>query len=360
MKTKRRIISGITAALAVGTWGGEASAQFGDLQRTLFRGVQYVGNRTFISNPQGGPLFDNNIWDQRIEWNRTGQGWTYENFRFFGPDSFDNPNTLDLGPIKIQLGLDPAINNQGQPVGIHSRFGYTTTLIPEVFFEMETGQRGFDIFSGQTNFRPTPVRYDVTINTGVQDFEWSGNMFVDANGRMNALGFYDYEMRLVNVGSSSADGFFLHNDEITDFDTGPVNISGHVLFDALAGLAQALGQTAEAAVPRTLSGATGTINSARAKVDEIMARIQAGEEVSDAEMSFVMQQMFIAAFEADPMGFIQNGMPTTVPGFEGLEIAVSDEQPEPAGLNTVPEPGTLLFLGSAAAAARLLQRRRRR
>lgn len=337
----------------------EALAQFGDFQRTFFRGIQYFGNRTFISNPQGGPLFDNNIYDQRIEYNRTGRGWTFENFRFFGPDSFDNPNTLDLGPIKIQLGPDPTVVANAQPIGVHNRVGYTTALIPEVFYEMETGQRGFDQFSGLTSFRPAPINYSVTVNTGVQDFEWAGNAIIQSSGRINALGFYDFNLQFTNVGSYTADGFLVHDDQVTDFDTGPVNLSGHILFDALASIAQAFGQTDAAAIPRSISGATGTIDSSKQKIEELMTRLESGEQLSDEEMNFLIQQMFIAAFEQDPLGFIQNGMPAHVEGFESLTMTVSEEQSEEIA-GTVPEPGTLLLMGSALVGVAAARKRRSR
>ena len=69
----RRIRILVTLGIAVGAMGEPAQAQFGGLQRTLFRGAYYSGNHNFLSSPQGGPLFDNNIFDQRVEYNRAGQ-----------------------------------------------------------------------------------------------------------------------------------------------------------------------------------------------------------------------------------------------------------------------------------------------
>ncbi len=345
--------------LSTGFIAPSAEAQFSGFQQFLFQTFRQAGDRTASIFPGGGPLFENNLFDQAIRYNRTGEGWTYEEYRFFGADSFGNTDTLDLGPLKIQLGVDPTLTGSPQPVGIHNSVGYTTRFIPEVFFETQTGQRAFDIFSGQTNFTPVPIQYEVTANTGFQDFQWAGNILVDANGRLNAMGFYDLEMRVMNVGQSTADGFVVHDEQVTDFDTGPINVSGHILFDALASLAQGLGQTDAAAFPRSISGASGDIDSSKAKVEEIMARIRAGEPVSDEDMAFIMQQMFVTAFLNDPLGFMQNGMPGVVPGFEGLELAVSEDQPDPETYTSVPEPGTLLLLGSAAAATGLLKRRRK-
>lgn len=341
----RRIRILVFVAIAVGAFVEPAGAQFGGLQRTLFRGAVYTGNHNFLSSPQGGPLFDNNIFDQRVEYNRAGQGWTYEQFHFFGTDSFNNPNTLDLGPFKIQLGRDPAAVSSPQPVGMHNRVGYTTTLIPEVFFESQTGQRNFDVFSGQTAFVPVPLNYTVTFDAGVQNFEWTGNVLVNTEGKINALGFYDLQMRVMNIGSYTADGFAVHDEQVTDFDTGPVNVSGHILMDAFAGLAQGLGNPDEAVTPRVVSAAT---SSKGKTVDELLASLEAGERISDEDMSFLMTQMFQAAFLNDPLGFMQNGLPSSVPGFEALTVELSEEQPSAAEaeeLANVPEPGTLLLLG---------------
>ncbi|RIK68497.1 MAG: hypothetical protein DCC65_02565 [Planctomycetota bacterium] len=358
MRNRRLFIGGVLAVVSVGYSGGPVFGQYTGWQQTLFRGLEFVGDRTFSLFPDGGPLFENNIYDHAIRYNRTGRGYTYEQFRFFGTDTFDNPNTLDLGPIKLQLGVDPTLVNTNQPVGIHDQIGYTTVLIPELFFQSETGQRGFDVFSGQTSFRPAPIRYNVTVNTGVQDFEWTGNIIYSADGRINALGFYDFSMQITNVGQYTADGFVVHDEQVTDFDTGPVELSGHVLFDAFASLAQMLGQTEAAAFPRSISGATGSIDSNKMKVDEILTRLSSGEAVTDAEMDFLMQQMFITAFQNDPLGFIQNGMPTSVPGFEALNLEISEEQPAIEDLTTIPEPGTMLLVGSALAAITCARKQR--
>jgi hypothetical protein len=345
-------------------WAPQAPAQFTDLQRTLFRGTEFAGNRLFLSNPQGGPLFDFNTFSQRLEFNRAGQGYTYESFRFFGPDSFGNTNTLDLGPFKIELGMDPTLVTSGQPVGIHSRVGYTTRFIPEVFFEAQTGQRAFDVFSAISTFAPTPVNYTVSFNAGVQDFEWTGNAFIDMGGRVNALGFYDFDLRMTNVGNYEADGILLHDEQVTDFDVGPINVSGNLLFDAVAGLLQADGTPGDAVPPRIFSGAA----QKEVTLDELLAQLEAGEALGDGEMQFIAQQMFTAAFIADPLGVLLNGLPSQVPGFEELTLSMS-APPQDRGdqgswgeFEAVPEPGTLGLLAAAAGtllAARPFGRRRR-
>ncbi len=346
------------------SWAPEAPGQFTDLQRTLFRGAEFAGNRLFLSNPQGGPLFDFNSFSQRLEFNRAGQGYTYESFRFFGPDSYGNTNTLDLGPFKLELGMDPTVVASGQPAGIHSRVGYTTRFIPEVFFEAQTGQRAFNVFSAISTFAPTPVNYTVSFNAGVQDFEWTGNAFIDMGGRVNALGFYDFDLRMTNVGNYEAGGLLVQDEQVTDFDVGPINVSGNILFDAVAGLLQADGATGAAVPPRIFSGAA----QKEMTVDELLAQLEAGEILGDGEMQFIVQQMFTAAFVADPLGVLLNGLPSEVPGFEALALSMSAPAPDSTGdgsgseFESVPEPGTLGLLVAAAgmiAAARPFGRRGR-
>jgi len=335
----------LTAGALVAGMASGAQAQNiggGDLASVLFRGTEFAGNPLFLSSPQGGPLFDFNDFTQRIEFNRAGQGFTYEFFRFFGPDSFGNLNTLDLGPLKVELGPDGTLG-QSQRVGLHGRSGFTTTLIPEVFFQAETGQRSFNQFSGVTGFNTEPIKYRVTFNTGIQDFEFAGNMRVDTDGRINVLGFYDFNLRLTNVGSATADGVLLQDEQVTDFDAGPINVSGNIGFDLLAGLLQSTGLTAAAAPPRIFSAAAQKEKT----VDDLLAELDAGQGLSDQEIQFLIQQMFATAFQNDPLGFILNGVPTEVPGFEALSLSLSADAPSatPAATSAaVPEPGTMLLM----------------
>lgn len=357
-ETMRMRLFGISILTAGGLVSGMASGaraqdiSVGDFASVLFRGTEFLGDPLFLSSPQGGPLFDFNQFDQRIEFNRAGQGFTYEFFRFFGADSFGNVNTLDLGTLKVELGPDGTLG-QNQRVGLHGRTGFTTTLIPELFFQAETGQRAFNQFSGVSSFNVEPIKYRVTFNTGIQDFEWAGNVLIDADGRLNALGFYDFTLRMTNVGSATADGVFLQDEELTDFDAGPINVSGNIGFDLLAGLFQSTGLTAAAAPPRIFSAAAQREKT----VDELLAELEAGEGLTDEEAQFLIEQMFITAFQNDPLGFILNGIPTEVPGFEALSLSFSaaDSGPGPdaATAATVPEPGTvlLMILGLALLAA---------
>lgn len=358
--SNRRIAMGGLAVLGLvlGT-AAKANAQYGALQRVLFRGTEFAGEPLFLSNPQGGPLQEFNQFFQRVEFNRLGDGFTYEFFRFFGSDTFGNSETFDLGPLKVQLSPDPALG-QTQLTGLHGRTGFTTRFIPEIFFQAETGQRSINQLSGVIAFTQEPIRYNVTFNAGIQDFEWSGNIKIVSDARINALGFYDFSLELTNIGDFQADGVFLQDEQVTDFDTGTIDLSGHIVMDAIAGLLQGNGNPDTAAVPRIFSAAAQKERTA----DELLIAIEEGEKLTDAEVKFLIEQMFATAFLNDPLGFVMNGLPQEVPGFEALSLAVAEDPQEtgPGSLSagSVPEPGTLVLLGLGGVAVAVVRPRARR
>lgn len=359
MPARRKLFAVLVLTLVSLSTSQVATAGYSDLQQLLFRGMEYAGNHNYVSQPQNGPLYDYNSFTQRLEYNRMGQGYTYESYTFYGPDSFGNPNTLDLGPLKVELGQDGNLLASGQPIGIHNRVGYTKTIIPELFFDSQTGQRNYNQFSGVSNFAPAPLHYKVTVNTGVQDFEWNGNGAIDLSGRINALGFYDFKMRLTNVGNYEANGVLLQDEQVTDFDLGPINASGNIMFDAISGALQAVGAQVPALPTRIYSGAANRDK----KTDDLLARLNAGETLSDQDMQYLVEQMIEAAFKADPLGVLQHGLPEKVPGFEGLSLALSatptTEDSSSSGQQVAPEAGTVGLIGAGLAAIGVFLRRRR-
>ncbi len=363
MRSRACLSAGLLATILACAVPSEALAQFGVVQRYLFRNAQFAGNPLFLSHPENGPVFNFNSFVNRVERDRAGGGYAYEFYRFFGPDSYGNNTFLNLGPFQLEITPDPNLG-QTQPTGIHGRIGYSTRFIPEIFMNFETGElRQTQNFSGgTTTFTPSAIRYNATVNTGIQDFEWDGNILVDGEGRINILGFYDLEMRIVNVGEYTGDGIAVKDEQVTDFDTGPINISGHVVFDALASILQANGNPLTAVPPRLVTGAAQRGKTA----EELMAELNAGVKLTDEEVEFLVEQMFVTAFLRDPLGVMFNGLPEEIPGFEGFTLSADRTEPIPVDLveepETVPEPSTLLFVSLAAGAAlgrRSLTRRMR-
>src|SRR5262249_32326791 len=155
----------------------------------------------------------------------------------------------------------------------------------------------------------------------------------------------------------TADGVVLHDESVTDFDTGPVHVSGNLLFDALASIFQINGTQAGSVPFQIFSGATKD-----KKTDDLLNQLKAGDKISDDDMRYLITQMMITAFLNDPIGFLKNGPPSNVPGFDGISLdpnaasnassvagtTASVPVATPAS-GTVPEPGTLVLLAGAMA-----------
>jgi hypothetical protein len=134
---------------------------------------------------------------------------------------------------------------------------------------------------------------------------------------------------------------------VLDFDIGPIDVSGHVVLDAIAALVQTIGPPAVAVPPRIGSGA-----AQKDKLDEIVARLEAGEPVTDEEIAFLVQEMVVTAFAEDPLGVATEGLPAEITGLDGLTLELSDAtELGPAGndnVSNIPEPGTLGLLAMLA------------
>jgi len=352
-KNQTRIV--VAVGVVVSLIGAATDAR-ADIGRALFRGLSYAGNYNLLSSPQNGPFFNSNQQSQRIEYNRLGGGYTYEQWRFFGSDSFNNPNTLDLGVFKVQLGRDSNLLTSADTIGLHTRAGFTTTFIPEVFFQQETAQRNQNVFAGTSTAQAAPLRYNITVNTGVQDFTLSGNILLSSSGRLNALGFYDVNARLVNSGTYNANGVLVADQKVTDFDVGPINVSGNLVMDAVSALAATFSGNAISGIPtRVASGAAQKDRS----LDDIIASLNAGEELSPEDRLALIQQSLASAYAADPLGALLNGVPSGQTGNDAVSVSFTPGENDPA-LNgaAVPEPGTLVLVATAGLAMGWTRRRR--
>lgn len=353
----RRVHVGCLAVACTTILAFAAADARADIGRMLWRGFSYAGNQQILSSPQNGPFFNSNQQFQRLEYNLPGGGYTFEQWRFFGPDTYNNPNTLDLGPLKFQLGRDPTIVANNEPIGLHTRAGFTTRIIPEIFFQQETAQRNQNVFAGTSTAVPTPLKYTITVNTGVQDVTIDGNILAQSSGRLNALGFYDIQAILVNEGTYDANGVLVVDSQVTDFAIGPINVSGNIVMDAISAIAQLLSGTNLAAIPTRI--ASGAAQKERS-LDEIVAAMQAGEVLSNEDRAALISQTLQSAFMRDPLGALINGLPGSNVGNDSISLSFSNAEQTGAmaGVNVVPEPGTLMLLGSASVALGWFRRRR--
>ena len=146
-----------------------------------------------------------------------------------------------------------------------------------------------------------------------------------------------------------------HQD--TDFDLGPINISGNIVMDAVSAIAQMFTGNNIAGIPTRV--ASGGAQKERS-LDELVAAMQAGEELSEGDRASLIAQTLQQAFANDPLGALVNGVPGngSVNDAISLSFENADQVAAVAGGGvTVPEPGTLVLLGSAAFGLRWFRRR---
>ena len=67
MRNRLSLTAIVTAAIIIVASQPEPAHAFGGLQRRLFRGFEFAGNHLFVSNPQNGPFFDENIFPELVE-----------------------------------------------------------------------------------------------------------------------------------------------------------------------------------------------------------------------------------------------------------------------------------------------------
>jgi hypothetical protein len=199
---------------------------------------------------RGLSLFDTQI---GLERNLLGDGW-------------DLRLASDWQAQTYNFGLSNLSLNGQMITDLH----LTTRGLPQVEFSTVT---------------PQAVQYVYEMNTGVQDVVLSGSFTVNGGGSVNAFGFYDLDLTISNRGDLESDGFVLAGDNITDFDIGPINVSGNVFVDAIAAIVDPFFAAANVENPfAKISGrATKSIEFARME-DQIRAKIVAGELLSEEEL----------------------------------------------------------------------------
>lgn len=160
--------------------------------------------------------------------------------------------------------------------------GFTRRGIPSAFFKANSGG--------------SPLAYSFNMNNGIQDLTATGSVLVNVNSHINALGFYTESFQISNRGTFDTKGYGLVDSGTLDFDAGPINVSGNIFADALG------------IVTEPFFAATGTVNpfvkfsaksqkaaEASRKAEDLRARIDAGEVLSDEEMSSLVNNTILAA-----------------------------------------------------------------
>lgn len=302
-------------------------ARAASLPKKIFRGITY-GLSPSIGTVQNGPFADQNIFRQHFIRNYVGDGMGYEFTRTFGTDSFGNGNTFDAGSVNLSL--------QG---AMHNRFEINRRFIPELNIQSDT--------NGQQ------MNYNMRLFLGAESVQFQGAFAGNLTGTINALGFYNLQVSGTNTGTRRADGMLLTDNQITDFDIGPVNVVGNVFFDLASNFIQAGGATLGGLltnVPSAASGKTRIDDPAGTSAADAQSATEA--EMQQAFAQSLVQSLFAAMFQdlnsSDQSNVLLLG--------QQLGLIPSNSAKTANNAKVAPEPSTLALL--AAPVLLLLTRRR--
>lgn len=266
-------------------------------------------------------------YDFNGERNYLGNGWD------INLNTYYSGQTYNFGFAELTLG-------EGSVTPSNIQVGYTMRGIPSAHFSWDTG--------GQA------LPYTFKVNNGIQDFSASGSMLVDVSTDINVLGFYDTHVQISNRADSTTDGFFANEDGNLDFDLGPIDVSGNIYADALAAITQPIWTAAGTENPFTqFSSAASKVADLNETIDQLRARIESGEILTDEEMSKLVNATLLSSIITgdSSKGNLLSELLTPVD-----ETKATSAQPASL-LNEAPEPTTMLLLFGPAAAFVLRRRR---
>jgi len=315
----RLIVSILVVAFIFAAVDAPASADTGKM---LLRGISYALSPT-LGQTANGPLADQNIFRQRLIRNFAGDGYGYEFTRTLGTDSYGNANQIEIP------GLTAAF--QG---AIHNRIEVNRRFIPEIRIQSDT--------------QNAPLQYNITSSPGAESFTFNGNIAANMTGTINALGFYSIQVGVSNTGTSRIDGMLLTDQRSTDFDVGPINVTGNIFTDIGSSLLQlAATSITEGANPlATLNN----IPSAASAKDKNAAALEITPDMTDAQVQEVLAKSLVQAYftqalsELNPLE--QGNLAELLGVFtEQTLFEYDSSKVNEAGKNSVPEPTTIAFLG---------------
>lgn len=236
-------------------------------------------------------------------------------------------------------------------------FGFADlTLNGAVLLSADITKRGLPAFQFRANTGggANPLSYEFNLNNGIQDLTATGSILVNMDTRINSLGFYDQTLQISNRGTFETDGFGVVDAGTLDFDVGPIDIHGNVFADALAALTEPFFAATGAENPfAKFSGKATKAAEANRKAEELRARIDSGEVLSDDEIAALVNNTVLAAvLGAEPDSRLFSGL--LIPP-DLLEKTAGDKSTRSITITDLPEPGGLALL---AAGLPLLRRRR--
>jgi hypothetical protein len=231
------------------------------------------------------------------------------------------------------------------------------TLTGPMVFTGSYTKRGIPELELSLNTANIPLQYQFNINTGAQDLTATGSVLIDISTTVNKYGFYDQLFQISNRGTYETDGYLLRNGDTLDFDIGPIDIHGNLYFDALAVLSEPLFDLA--GVENVFTKLTGRAQKAAdfsLQRDALLARLEAGEQLSDQEIEDLVNSAIVSAMlggESPDQAF-EELLAQNVLTQIGDPTATATDLPE---LEQVPEPATLMLMTGALAGLLLCRRR---
>jgi hypothetical protein len=292
-----------------------------DLYEDLYRGLG------LLATPSGSPITTaagfqvngNRRGRLRIVPDRVGRGYTLEFDRRFGPDTAGRPEILDLGALELQM--DGTLSGT---------LDYTS--------------RGWRV--GHAELFGSGVRYAARFKTGAQDVEVLGTIDFAQQWEFNEFGFYSALGTFSNSESEILlDGVLVNaNDFNTNFDIGPINISGNIFFDAFVAMLASFG------VDTTGLESIFPMSPVNRVADAIQEQIFGQAQAVVAGLSLTADGLVgppapLGAATADPLLAA------------GLDVGIDDGgSPGDGSASDLPEPATLVLMALGAVVA--LARRR--
>lgn len=304
----------VTISLAVVALFATANANAG-LWQDIYRGLDYA------ATPLGGPLQRTGD-GTRVNGARSGrvrivpngvvgQGYRLEFDRGFGVDSKGRPQTYRFGAVG-----DLTLNGSSQLTAGYNRTG--------------------KLWYGEMSAALNNLDYQLRTKVGVQDAELTGRLNVVSSLEINTLGFYDLTLDVSNTNSQLVlDGVVVRNEEDTNFDVGPIVISGNIFYDALLGVFGAAGaDISDAAGVTPQSPITAIVDGWRADLQGLAAEADSTSGTDPTLLAKAVLEQDEQAAQELVAGLIA----------DSARAGPTDTQARLEALTVVPEPGTLILL----------------
>ncbi|MBP7935579.1 MAG: hypothetical protein KA354_13110 [Phycisphaerae bacterium] len=210
--------------------------------------------------------FDNTV---GIEKNLLGKGY---DFAAAAPYVGQNYN---FGFADLTLGATSATT-------VRLAAGYTTRGIPTATFSLATGNN--------------PLSYVFQIDPGFQNLTAAGNVAINVNTKINALGFYDQTFQISNRGTYTAKGWLGNDQQSLDFDAGPIVVSGNIYTDAAAAVTKPFFDAVGTFNPfEKLSSRSARIAGLDASIDALNAKLVTGHALTSEETNTLVNNTILAA-----------------------------------------------------------------